>query len=240
MKTLKVLTLVCLISLVVAIIFGAINVTQTSDFYADNPDDMVSKQSVIKAVSSIETISDASAPAGYSIGDAATDFKLLNIDDSYVSLSDFPEAKGFIVIFTCNHCPYSKAYEDRIIALDQKYKSQGYPVIAINPNNPADYPEDSFENMKLRAAQKGFTFPYLFDAQQRIYPQYGATKTPHVFLLQKQQNQNVVKYIGAIDDNHQDKSAVKNHFVGNAVDALLEGKQVSPQTTVAIGCSIKK
>jgi len=178
--------------------------------------------------------------SGYDIGDLATDFSLMNIDDKKVSLSDYSEAKGFIVIFTCNHCPFSVAYEDRIIALDKSYKEQGYPVIAINPNNPESYPIDSFDAMKVRAKEKGFTFPYLFDDGQKIYPQYGATKTPHVFILQKEEKGNVVKYIGAIDNNYQDASEVTEHYVVNAVDALLKGGEVVVKKTKAIGCSIKK
>jgi glutathione peroxidase-family protein len=129
-----------------------------------------------------------------------------------VSLKDYNNAKGFIVIFTCNHCPFAKAYEDRIVALDKQYSNLGYPVIAINPNNPAKQPEDSFENMRRRAKEKAFTFPYLFDEGQKIYPQYGATKTPHVYVLQKSAKGNVVKYIGAIDDNYDDVSAVKENM----------------------------
>lgn len=177
--------------------------------------------------------------SGYEVGDKATDFKLKNIDDKEVSLSDYKEAKGFIVVFTCNHCPFAIAYEDRIIALDKKYKKLGYPVIAINPNNPEVQEKDSFELMKVRAKEKGFTFPYLFDEGQKIYPQYGATKTPHVYLLQKTKDGNVVKYIGAIDDNHADESAVKVKYVEDAVDALLKNKEVSVKMTKAIGCSIK-
>src|SRR5690606_24720547 len=97
---------------------------------------------------------------GYHIGDEATDFKLENIDGKLVSLSDYRDSKGFLVIFTCNHCPYAIAYEDRIIALDKKYRPLGYPVIAINPNDPEVQPEDSMEEMRKRAADKGFTFPY--------------------------------------------------------------------------------
>ncbi len=179
------------------------------------------------------------AIAGYKIGDVATDFRLKSTQDKMVSLKDYKEAKGFIVIFTCNHCPYAKAYEDRIIALDKKYSKQGYPVIAINPNNPAKQPEDAFDRMKTRAKEKKFTFPYLFDQGQRIYPQYGATKTPHVYLLQKTAKGNIVKYIGAIDDNHEDEKAVKEKYVENAVNALLSGKEVPVKETKAIGCSIK-
>lgn len=180
-----------------------------------------------------------SIPDGYEIGSIATDFSLKNVDNKKVSLKDYKDAKGFIVIFTCNHCPYAVAYEDRIIELDKKYKELGYPVIAINPNNPEIQKDDSFDKMKVRAKEKGFTFPYLFDDGQKIYPQYGATKTPHVYVLQKTNSGNVVQYIGAIDDNHSDETAVKAKYVENAVDELLSGKAVTTKTTKAIGCSIK-
>lgn len=176
---------------------------------------------------------------GYKVGDVATDFSLKNIDGSMVSLADYKNAKGFIVIFTCNTCPYAVAYEDRIEALNKKYASKGYPVIAIMPNNPDIQKGDSMEAMKARAKAKGFTFPYLMDEGQKIYPQYGATKTPHVYVLQKSAKGNVVKYIGAIDDNFQDASAVKTKYVENAVDALLAGKAIKETETRAIGCSIK-
>lgn len=176
---------------------------------------------------------------GYKIGDMATDFKLENIDGTMVSLSDYKEAKGFIVVFTCNTCPYAIAYEDRIIALDKKYASKGYPVIAIMPNNTDVKPGDSMEEMKARAKAKGYTFPYLMDKGQKIYPQYGATKTPHVYVLQKTSKGNEVKYIGAIDDNFQDANAVNQKYVEDAVDALLAGKEIKEKTTRAIGCTIK-
>ncbi|MBV2246390.1 MAG: thioredoxin family protein [Lentimicrobium sp.] len=177
---------------------------------------------------------------GYVAGDKAIDFKLKNIDGNYVSLADFPDAKGFIVIFTCNHCPYSVAYEDRIIELDKKFKPLGYPVIAINPNDPEIQPQDGFEEMKTRAAEKGFTFPYLFDEGQKVYPVYGANRTPHVFLLQSENGTNKVMYVGAIDDNYQDETAVKEKYVENAVNALIVGRKPDPNFTKAIGCTIKK
>jgi len=176
---------------------------------------------------------------GYKVGDIATDFSLKNVNHKMVSLKDYKSAKGYIVIFTCNHCPYAQAYEDRIVALDKKYSKAGYPVIAINPNDPTKQKEDSFDLMKAKAKQKGFTFPYLFDEGQKIYPQYGATKTPHVYLLQKTGKGNVVKYIGAIDDNYEDAKAVQQKYVENAVDALLKGQDVPVKETRAIGCSIK-
>ena len=181
----------------------------------------------------------ADSEKGYEIGSVATDFKLKNIDNKMVSLRDLGETKGYIVIFTCNHCPYAVAYEDRIIELSKKYKKLGYPVVAINPNNPEKQKEDSFEKMQIRAREKGFDFPYLLDEGQKIYPQYGATKTPHVYVLQKTDKGNIVQYIGAIDDNYSDASAVKEKYVENAVDALLNGEEVKVKTTKAIGCSIK-
>lgn len=177
--------------------------------------------------------------SGYKIGDIATDFSLKNVNNKNVSLKDYKDAKGFIVIFTCNHCPFAKAYEDRIIALDKKYAKLGYPVIAINPNNPEKQKEDSFVLMQARAKEKGFVFPYLFDEGQKIYPQYGATKTPHVYILEKTSKGNEVKYIGAIDDNYEDATAVKQKYVENAVNSLLEKKEIAVKETKAIGCSIK-
>ena len=173
---------------------------------------------------------------GYEVGDTADDFNLKNIDDNFVSLADFEEANGFIVIFTCNTCPVAKQYEDRIIALHAKYASQGFPVIAINPNDPEIKPGDSFAAMKTRAADKGFDFPYLFDADQTVYPAYGATKTPHVFLLD---DQRVVKYIGAIDDSPQSASGVEETYLENAIEAMKSGNDPDPSFTKAIGCSIK-
>jgi len=180
------------------------------------------------------------APAGYQVGDKATDFKLKNIDGKMLSMADFPNAKGFVVIFTCNHCPYAQAYQDRIVALDKEYKSKGYPVIAINPNDPSIVPEDSYDAMITRAKEKNFTFPYLFDEKQDVYKMYGAAHTPHVYLLQMNgKGDLIVRYIGAIDDNYQDASAVKEKYLANALDALIAGKEPNPNSTKAIGCSIK-
>ena len=177
---------------------------------------------------------------GYKVGDTATDFKLKNVDGKMVSMSDYKNAKGFIVIFTCNHCPFSIAYEDRIIDLDKQYKDKGYPVISINPNNPEISKGDDFVSMQKRAKEKGFTFPYLFDAGQEIFPQYGATRTPHVFILNKEDKELKVAYIGAIDNNYSDATAVTEKYVEDAINALIKGEKPSPNFTKAIGCTIKK
>mgnify|MGYP006061425587 FL=1 len=177
---------------------------------------------------------------GYDIGDIATDFSLENIDGKFVSLSDFKDAKGFIVVFTCNTCPYAILYEDRIEALNKKYASQGYPVVAIMPNNVETKPGDSMKSMQQRAIDKGFTFPYLIDAGQKIYPQYGATKTPHVYILESTTRGPVVRYIGGIDDNYKDATLVKTNFVEDAIESLKNGGAIKFTKTKAIGCSIKQ
>lgn len=176
---------------------------------------------------------------GYKVGDYADDFSLKNIDNKMVSMADYKDAKGFIVIFTCNQCPYSKMYENRIIGLDNKFKSKGYPVIAINPNDPAASLGDDFASMQQRAEIKGFTFPYLFDEGQKVYPKYGATRTPHVYLLNKDSEGLKVAYIGAIDNNARDQESVSERYVEDAVNALLTGSEIKNTNTKAIGCSIK-
>lgn len=175
-------------------------------------------------------------PTGYGIGDTAQDFKLKNVDDNFVSLSSIPGAKGYIVVFTCNHCPYAKAYEQRIIELHQKYAPLGFPVLAINPNDKDVQPADSFENMKKRAKEKKYPFPYLYDETQEVAKAFGATRTPHVYVLD---HSKVVRYIGAIDDNSEDAASVQERYVGAAVDALLAGQEVATKETKAIGCGIK-
>ncbi|MBC35415.1 MAG: thioredoxin family protein [Bacteroidetes bacterium] len=176
---------------------------------------------------------------GYKVGDKADNFKLKGVDGKKVSLKDYSDEKGVIVIFTCNHCPYAKLYEDRIIALNNEYAPKGFPVVAINPNDPEVQPEDSFDLMKVRAEEKGFTFPYLFDAKQEVYPAFGATRTPHVYLLKNKGGDFYVKYIGAIDDNARDASKVEEEFVATAIDALMAGERVATTETKAVGCSIK-
>jgi peroxiredoxin len=173
------------------------------------------------------------------IGKEAPAFSLKNIDGKMVSLDKYPNAKGAIVIFTCNHCPFSKLYEDRIVALDGKYKGEGYPVIAINPNDAKKYPEDSPSKMKERAKDKGFTFPYLVDESQGIAKAYGATRTPHVYLLENVNGKFMVRYVGAIDDNAQDATAVGVKYLEDAIAKVSASQTPDPSHTKAIGCGIK-
>ncbi|MEQ9288785.1 MAG: thioredoxin family protein [Cyclobacteriaceae bacterium] len=175
----------------------------------------------------------------YEVGDFARDFNLKNIDGKMVSMSGVRDAKGFIVIFTCNTCPFSKMYEERIMELQTKYQPLGFPVMAINPNDKELSSGDSFENMKLRAKEKGFNFPYLYDETQEIASAYGATRTPHVFVLKRASDKYKVAYVGAIDNNHKDASMASKKYVEEAVDNLLSGKDVPTKFTKAIGCTIK-
>ena len=173
------------------------------------------------------------------LGDVAPAFTLKNIDGNMVSLSDYADKKGVILTFTCNTCPYAVMYEDRINALHAKYAPQGWPVVAIMPNSIVAKPGDSFDNMQTRAKEKNFEFAYLDDSAQKVYPTYGATRTPHIFVLQNSDAGAIVKYIGGIDDNAQDEEAVKTKFLENAIDALNAGNEPDPAFTKAIGCTIK-
>jgi len=174
--------------------------------------------------------------SGYQVGDKADDFQLKNFNGEVVTLADYTEAKGYIVVFTCNTCPYAVAYEDRIIALHKVYGEIGYPVIAINPNDPSIKAGDSVAAMRKRAEDKNFPFEYLFDESQSVFPKFGATRTPHVYLMDKDR---VVKYIGAIDDNSQDASAVKVKYVEEAIASMEKGENPDPSFTKAVGCGIK-
>lgn len=176
---------------------------------------------------------------GYQVGDKASDFNLKNVDGSWVSLSGLDNAKGAIVIFSCNTCPYVVAYEDRMIDLHQKYASLGYPVIAINSNDDQVSPGDSFEKMQERAKDKNFPFAYVYDKSQDVIKAYGGSRTPHVYLLNKEGSDFVVKYIGAIDNNYQDASAVTEKYVENAMADVMNGRKVAVESTKAIGCTIK-
>ncbi|PIQ49423.1 MAG: thioredoxin family protein [Cytophagales bacterium CG12_big_fil_rev_8_21_14_0_65_40_12] len=177
---------------------------------------------------------------GLKVGDIAPNFSLKNVDGKMVSLETGSNIKGYIVVFTSNSCPYSILYEDRLIALNTKYESQGYPLIAIQSNNPTTTSGDSFEEMKERATQKGFNFPYLMDADgQATVKAFGATNTPQVYILNKEDARFKVAYIGAIDNNSRNPLDATKRYVENALDQLLAGLPVETPNTKAIGCVIK-
>ncbi|MFT4093675.1 MAG: thioredoxin family protein [Niabella sp.] len=174
---------------------------------------------------------------GYAIGDAVQSFSLKNIDGQNVSLTDYKTAKGFIIVFTCNECPYARAYQDRIIALDKKFKPMGFPVLAINANygNPAD----SYLKMTERAEEKGYTFPYLSDPGQQVTKQFGATNTPHTFIIAQNGKGFILRYAGAIDNDTENTNPQKVNYAEDAINALLADKEVVISKTKAVGCGIK-
>lgn len=174
------------------------------------------------------------ASAQLKVGDTAPDFKLINTDYQKVALSDYNDQEGVILIFTCNHCPYAVFYEERINELHKNYASKGFPVVAINPNDSVKFEVDGFSHM----VKKNYKLPYLLD-NEGVYEEYGATKTPHVFLLDKEGKQFKVAYIGAIDDSPQEASGVKVKYLEDAISAVNKGKKAEPAVTKAIGCSIK-
>jgi peroxiredoxin len=186
-------------------------------------------------------LSFAPTDKAYKVGDSVADFTLKNTETNKpLSLYNLPGAtKGVIVMFTCNHCPFAKKYEQRIIDLDKKYASKGFPVLAISSNDPGAAPEDAPNLLAARAKEKNYSFPYAYDESQAVAKAFGATKTPHAFLVAKEGGKWVVKYIGAIDDNTDEPQNVKTPYLANAIDAVLAGKAVAVTETKAIGCTIK-
>lgn len=177
------------------------------------------------------------ADGGYKVGDSVEDFTLKSVSGKKVSLGSMEEAKGFVVTFTCNHCPYAKMYEDRLIALHNEYAEKGYPVIAINPNTKT-VGDDDFKHMKKRAKEKGFPFEYLADDSQEVAKAFGAAKTPHVYVVQRDGEAFKVRYIGAIDNDPKGGKPDK-HYLRDALNALLQGEEVENANTLAVGCTIK-
>lgn len=170
------------------------------------------------------------------IGSSAPDFNLHGVDGRKYSLSSFKDRKALIVIFSCNHCPYVQAYENRMKQIQNDYKERGVVIVAINSNEDKGYPEDSYENMKKRAEEQKFNFLYLRDDDQSVARSYDATHTPEIFLFD---NERKLAFHGKIDDNWQEPDKVQNHYLRNALDELLSGKEISVPETFTIGCTIK-
>jgi peroxiredoxin len=181
----------------------------------------------------------ANGQTQYSAGDIATDFSLKNIDGKMISMSQYNDADGFIIAFWCNTCPVVKKYDQRLQELHAKYAPKGYPVIAINSNDPAVSPGDSWEKMKETAAAKSYAFGYLFDETQEVARTYGATNTPHIYILAWKDGKLVVEYVGAIDNNADDASAADKKYAEEALNSLIRGEEVAVAGTRAIGCTIK-
>jgi len=196
------------------------------------------KKFLILTLAAVSAMAFKTADNGYKAGDVAADFKLKNVTGKMVSLADYSTAKGFIVVFTCNHCPVAQAYEKRIMALDTKYAAKGYPVIAISPNDPVAEPVDSYANMQKRAVEKKYTFPYLIDETQNITRAFGAQATPTAYVIQKTDKGLVVQYVGAIDNDQEQANPQRTKYVENAVDDLMANRKPAVTSSKALGCRI--
>jgi peroxiredoxin len=174
--------------------------------------------------------------AALKLNEPAKPFTLPGVDDKTHALSDYKDKEAVVVIFSCNHCPYVKAWEDRMVQIQADYAPKGVQLLVINANDVKAFPDDSFPKMKERAKEKGFNFPYLFDESQAVARAYGAERTPEVFVFDKQAQ---LRYHGAIDDNYDHPGAVKDHYLRVALDAVLGAKPLSVSETQPAGCTIK-
>lgn len=164
------------------------------------------------------------------------DARMENVDGRSVTLGDTTRERGLLVIFTCNTCPWARAWEDRIVALGNTYGARGVGVIAINSNDSRRVAADGIEEMQRRARARGYAFPYVVDATSAVARAFGASKTPETFLFNAQ---GVLVYRGAIDDNAEDARKVRHHYLRDALEALIGGKTIPVAETKALGCSIK-
>jgi peroxiredoxin len=171
-----------------------------------------------------------------SIGDRAISFSLPAIDGEQYSLASFDGSKALAVIFSCNHCPYVQAWEDRMVQIQADYQGKGFQIIAINANDALKYPDDDFEAMKRRAREKGFNFPYLRDESQEVARAYSAERTPEVFLFDADRS---LVYHGAIDDSYDSPEAVEHAYLRDAIEATIAGEELEVKTTSPVGCTIK-
>ena len=189
------------------------------------------------AMALVASVSVAGSAFALNVGDKApsTTVKMKNVDGREVSIADIAGKEGTLVIFSCNHCPFVKAWQERIAAIGNAAESKGIGVIAINSNDPADYPEDSYAEMQKRAEKLGFKFPYVVDATSDVARSFGATRTPEAFLFDKD---GKLVYHGAIDDS-QNAAHVEKHFLQDAVDAVVANKDVATKETKFVGCGIK-
>jgi peroxiredoxin len=174
--------------------------------------------------------------ANLKTGDKAISFELPGVDDRRHALQDYADKEAVAVVFTCNHCPYARAWEDRLIDIQADYAARGVQLLAISANDAKRYPDDSFPRMKERSDQKGFNFPYLYDESQEVARAYGAQRTPEIFLFDKDAT---LRYHGTVDDNYEDPKAVRSHYFIDALEAVLEDREPATAETAPVGCTIK-
>ena len=169
------------------------------------------------------------------LGTTSPDFHLKATDNNFYNLSSFSDKNILVVMFTCNHCPFVKAYEDRLIKIQEDYSNRSVSLVAINSNETINYPEDTFEKMQIRVTEKSYNFPYLRDEDQSVASSYGASFTPEIFVFDSDRK---LRYHGRIDDN-KDPDSVTSSDLRFALDAILSDSTVDNPETHGIGCSIK-
>lgn len=173
------------------------------------------------------------------VGDVVPDFSLKNIDGTMVSLKNYPNAKGFIIVFTSNVCPYAGMIENRINALAAEYQPKGWQVIAINGNDDSIEPKDNYEAMQKAAKEKNFSYPYLYDGDNSVTSEWEVVRLPQVYVVQKTADGNILQYTGAIDDSIRDAAKAKESYVRNVINDLEAGNEIRVTTTRSFGCTIK-
>lgn len=171
------------------------------------------------------------------IGSRMISFKLKNVDGKVLNAEELSKGKqATVIIFSCNHCPYVQAWEDRMVQLGKTYGSRGAAFALVNANDPVKYTEDSYPEMIKRAKSKGYPFPYLHDADQSVAKAYGATRTPEVFLFDAQ---GTLQYHGRVDDHYEDPKQVKSQDLKDALEAVLAGRTPAIVETPVVGCTVK-
>jgi peroxiredoxin len=185
------------------------------------------------------TLAQNSLVKGYIVGDAVADFQVRNMDNQLVNLATYGSQKGVVVVFMAHHCPFSKAYEDRLTVLHNRFAPQGFPVLAVQTSDVTVYPEDAFEVVRGHTRERGLPFTYTIDESQAVARAFGATRTPQAYVLTVVNGKFVVQYVGAIDDNPQDTAGVQKRYLEDALTSLTTGRAASPTVTRPIGCAIK-
>lgn len=194
---------------------------------------------VFSLLTAFTALAQTATVKGYGVGDAVADFQVRNTNNQLVNLINYANQKGVVVVFMAHHCPFSKAYEDRLMMLHNRFASQGFPVLAVQTSDVTVYPEDAPEVVKNHARDRGFTFPYTIDETQAVARAFGATRTPQAYVLTVTGGKFVVQYIGAIDDNPQDAAGVQKRYLEDVLTSLTIGRVLATTVTRPIGCAIK-
>jgi peroxiredoxin len=190
-------------------------------------------------LTALTTLAQTPVAKGYAVGDVVADFQVRNTDNQLINLTNYANQKGVVIVFMAHHCPFSKAYEDRLMTLHNRFAAQGFPMLAVQTSDVTVYPEDAPEVVKNHARDRGFNFPYTIDETQTVARAFGASRTPQAYVLTVTSGKFVVQYIGAIDDNPQDAAGVQKRYLEDVLTSLTSGRVLTTTVTRPIGCAIK-